>query len=209
MDNRIENVLSKMEWLGHDTFKISSDVVIYTDPYQLKGQLEPADLILITHAHYDHLSMDDINKIKKDSTVVVGTPDCRDDYPDIKTISPGETKEFMGVKIKAVPAYNVDKDFHPEENEWVGYIFEVEGVSIYLAGDTDIISEMEDYECDIALLPVSGTYVMTAEEAIKAAEKINPEVAVPMHYGAIVGDENDAVKFKKGLEGKIKVHIFE
>ncbi len=209
MEDRTKQMLSKMEWLGHDTFKITNDIVIYTDPYQLKGGLEAADLILITHDHFDHLSIEDIEKIKKDDTVIVAPSDCEGKCPEIIAMDIGDTKEVKGIKIEVVPAYNLNKDFHPRENNWVGYIFTIDGVIIYLAGDTDNIPEMEDVECDIALLPVSGTYVMTAAEAVDAALKINPQVAIPMHYGAIVGSFADASKFKKDLEGKIEVHIFE
>ncbi len=209
MEEKIKNVISKMEWLGHDTFKIGDDTVIYTDPYQLEGELEKADLILVTHDHFDHLSLGDIEKIKKDDTAIVGPPDCSEKYPDIIPISVGEEKTIKGIMIKAVPAYNIDKDFHPKGSKWLGYIFTVDDVRIYLAGDTDNIPEMVDFKCDIALLPVSGTYVMTAAEAVDAAFNINPKVVVPMHYGAIVGSKSDAVKFKEALEGKIEVFIFE
>lgn len=209
MDEKIRNVLSKMEWLGHDTFKITDDIVIYTDPYQLEGDLEKADLILVTHSHYDHLSEDDIEKVSKEDTAIVGPPDCSEKCSDLITIRIGEEKTVKGVKIEAVPSYNIGKDFHPKAKGWLGYIFTIDDVRIYLAGDTDNIPEMKDFNVDIALLPVSGTYVMTADEAIDAAIKINPKVAVPMHYGAIVGSKSDAEKFKEALDGKIEVHIFE
>ena len=209
MEDKIKNVLSKMEWLGHDTFKITDDIVIYTDPYQLEGELQKADLILITHDHSDHLSLDDIEKIKKDDTAIVGPPDCGAKCTGLISINVGEEKEVKGIKIKAVPSYNIDKNFHPKEKNWVGYIFTIDDVRLYHAGDTDNIPEMEDFTVDIALLPVSGTYVMNASEAIDAASKINPKLAIPMHYGAIVGSKSDAEKFKKALEGKIEVHIFE
>jgi L-ascorbate metabolism protein UlaG (beta-lactamase superfamily) len=111
------------------------------------------------------------------------------------------------VKVAAVPSYNTDKDFHPKKNSWLGFIVEVEGVKIYHAGDTDFIPEMKGLSVDIALLPVSGTYVMTAEQAVKAALEIKPKLAIPMHYGAIVGDEGDAMRFKKALDGKVDVLI--
>jgi L-ascorbate metabolism protein UlaG (beta-lactamase superfamily) len=209
MEEKIRNILSKMEWLGHDTFKITDDIVIYTDPYQLKGELKEADLILVTHAHYDHLSLEDIEKVSKEDTAIIGPPDCTAKCPDLISIRIGEEKTVKGVKIEAVPSYNIGKDFHPKAKGWLGYIFTIDEVRIYLAGDTDNIPEMEGFNVDIALLPVSGTYVMTAEEAIDAAIKINPKVAIPMHYGAIVGSKADAEKFKEALEGKIEVHIFE
>lgn len=209
MDNKIKNMLNKMEWLGHDTFRFKDDVVIYIDPYELGDSPEKADLILITHDHYDHLSEEDIKKVSKDDTEIVGPPDCREKCRNLTEIEIGQKKNVKGIKIEAVPAYNIDKNFHPQENRWVGYIISIDDVRIYHAGDTDLIDEMESVDCDIALLPVSGTYVMDADEAVKAAKTIDPEIAVPMHYGAIVGDKNDAEKFKEALKGQVEVHIFE
>ncbi|RLF54379.1 MAG: MBL fold metallo-hydrolase, partial [Thermoplasmata archaeon] len=111
------------------------------------------------------------------------------------------------VKIEAVPAYNTDKDFHPGKNGWLGFVVEIDGVRIYHAGDTDFIPEMKGIDVDIALLPVSGTYVMTAEQAVEAAKTIKPKVAIPMHYGAIVGGEKDASSFQKALAGIVEVTI--
>jgi L-ascorbate metabolism protein UlaG (beta-lactamase superfamily) len=205
----VKMMLDQMQWLGHDTFKIESGgKVIYTDPFQLKDGLPKADLILITHEHYDHCSPEDVKKIAKKGTVIVAPGDCEGKLTgSLRTVKPGDRLTEMGIDIEAVPSYNTNKQFHPKFNSWVGYIFTVEGKRIYLAGDTDHIPEMKNFRCDIALLPVSGTYVMTAEEAAKAAEDINPEVAVPMHYASIVGTEDDAEKFKKLYKGK--THVFK
>ncbi len=198
---------SKIHWMGHDCFKITNDKIIYTDPYQLEKE-DKADIILITHSHYDHCSADDVKKIQTADTIIVATEDCKKNLTGtIKVVKPGDKLEVKGIKIEAVPAYNIGKKFHPKENNWVGYIFEVNGERIYLAGDTDYIPEMKTFKVDIALLPVSGTYVMTAEEAIKAALDIKPKIAIPMHYGAIVGSISDAEKFEKELKGKIEVKI--
>ena len=124
-------------------------------------------------------------------------------------MKPGESLDVDGLKIESVPSYNKDKDFHPKKNGWLGFIVETEGVRIYHAGDTDRIPEMKDFEVDIALIPVSGTYVMTAEQGVRAALDIHPKLAIPMHYGNIVGGEEDAIQFKKDLEGKIEVLILQ
>jgi L-ascorbate metabolism protein UlaG (beta-lactamase superfamily) len=207
-ETAVEAVLSRTAWLGHDTFQIKThDLVIYTDPYQLLGGV-PADLILITHDHYDHCSPDDVARIQNAGTTIVGPADSAAKFKGkVKTVKPGDRLSVGGIDIEVVPAYNTNKKFHPKANGWVGYVFTVEGVRIYLAGDTDRIPEMKAVRCDIALLPIGGTYTMTAEEAALAAQDIKPKVAVPMHYASIVGTQADAEQFKKGLAGKVPVHV--
>ncbi len=205
----IKAFAEKITWLGHDGFRIDAEKTIYVDPYQIEGG-PVADLILITHEHFDHCSPEDIAKIQGPETVIVTEKDSAKKLTgDVRVLKPGETLDLGDVKIEAVPSYNTDKDFHPKKNGWLGFIVETEGVKVYHAGDADFIPEMKDFEVDIALLPVSGTYVMTADQAVKAALAINPKLAIPMHYGAIVGDEQDALNFKKELEGKVEVSILE
>ena len=205
----INKLVENLTWLGHDGYRIEGDLVIYFDPYEIKGG-KPADLIFITHEHFDHCSPADVAKIKKDDTVIVtDVASAKKLKGDIKTMRPGDNLRVKSVEIQAVPAYNLNKQFHPKDADMLGFVVNIGGVRLYHAGDTDFIPEMREVDTDIALLPVSGTYVMTADEAIQAAEAINPKVAIPMHYGAIVGDKSDAEHFRDQLAGKIEVVILE
>ena len=204
-----KKMIENIHWLGHDTFKITGEKTIYTDPFKIKKR-DNADIILITHEHYDHCSPNDIKKIQGSGTTIVTTPDCAGKLSGkVKTVKPGDRLMVDGIEIEAVTAYNIDKQYHTKNKNWVGYIFTLQGQRIYLAGDTDHIPEMKTFNVDIALLPVSGTYVMNADEAVKAALDIKPKIAVPMHYNSIVGTERDAKRFAKGLEGKIEVKILK
>lgn len=196
-----------IHWMGHDTFRIDAAKVIYIDPYQIVSG-PPADLILITHDHFDHCSPEDVEKIRKSDTVTLTENDSAKKLKgDVRRIRPGESLTVAGVRVEGVPAYNTNKQFHPKANGWLGFIVELDGVRIYHAGDTDFIPEMRDFRVDVALLPVSGTYVMTADEAVQAALAIKPAMAIPMHYGAIVGGQKDAEHFKEALAGKVEVMI--
>ncbi len=191
-------------WLGHDTFRISGEKVVYIDPYKLSVS-DKADIILITHEHFDHCVPEDVAKISTPQTEIVAPAECgaRLKGRTVHTVKPGDKITAKGVAVEAVPAYNINKfrspgqPFHPKADGKVGYIVTVGGRRVYHAGDTDNIPEMANISCDLALLPVSGTYFMTAEEAAQAANTIKPAIAIPMHYGAIVGGESDADRFKK------------
>ena len=203
----IQEMAKKIVWLGHDSFRIDAVKTMYFDPYQISSGPK-ADLVLVTHDHFDHCSPDDVSKIQHSATVIVTDKNSAQKLTgDVRVLSPGESIDVDEVRIEAVPSYNKDKDFHPKKNAWLGFIVEVDGVRLYHAGDTDFIPEMKEFKVDIALLPVSGTYVMTADQAVEAALAIQPKLAIPMHYGAIVGDEGDALDFKKALEGKIEVLV--
>ncbi|MGV1100962.1 MBL fold metallo-hydrolase [Thiovibrio sp. JS02] len=205
----VEKILRNLRWLGHDAFFLAAGGKnIYLDPFQLPDGLPKADIICISHEHYDHCSPADVQKIQQPSTVIVTEPRAAAKLSGrIEALRPGETRTVAGVTIEAVPAYNTNKKFHPEGNRWLGFIITVDGVRLYHAGDTDLIPEMAEVRADIALLPVSGTYVMTAEEAVRAAVTIQPQIAVPMHYAAVVGSVDDAERFAAGLAGRIRVEI--
>lgn len=205
------NLIDKVHWMGHASFLIRDRKVIYFDPYKISTD-HKADIILVSHEHFDHCSPDDIQKIVRPSTVIVTVPGNQSklssvarEIIQIKLVKPGDTLMIQGIGIEVIPAYNVDKSFHPKSNEWVGFLVEVDGERIYHAGDTDLIPEMSSVRCDIALLPVSGTYVMTAEEAAKAAAQIKPKIAIPMHYGDVVGDEGDAKRFQSVCECEARI----
>jgi L-ascorbate metabolism protein UlaG (beta-lactamase superfamily) len=196
------SMTATLHWMGHDTFRVDGPPVVYVDPFQLPAGAPPADLILITHDHFDHCSLEDVKAIRGAITVVVAPRAAAAKLPGpVQVIAPGEARTFAGAAVKAVPAYNTDKKFHPKSAGMVGYVFTVAGTTYYHAGDTDHIPEMAGLAPDVALLPVSGTYVMTAEQAAAAARAIAPRAAVPMHYGAIVGAESDAQRFAVLLEG--------
>ena len=203
----IEALLKKIHWLGHDGFRIDSSKVIYIDPYQMKSTI-PADIILVSHDHFDHCSPEDILEIQTKGTIIITDKASAGKLTgDVRIVKPGDRLTVQGIEIEIVPAYNTNKQFHPKSDGKLGFIITVDGARIYHAGDTDFIPEMKNIKADIALLPVSGTYVMTADEAVQAALAIKPKIAIPMHYGAIVGAESDARCFADKLEGQVAVKI--
>jgi L-ascorbate metabolism protein UlaG (beta-lactamase superfamily) len=203
----VEDVFKKLSWLGHDGFLYQNKKIIYFDPFQIAGG-PVADIILISHDHFDHCSPDDVKKIQTKDTIIVTEADSAKKLTGkIEVIKPGETKTIAGVTIEAVPSYNTNKDFHVKAKGWLGFILTLEGVRVYHPGDTDFIPEMNTLQVDIAFLPVSGTYVMGAQEAVEAAKVLKPKIAIPMHYGAIVGTEEDAKTFAELLKGTVDVRI--
>ena len=199
----------EIHWLGHDGYKltVNDKMNIYIDPYQLSTthhNKKDADIVLISHNHYDHLSLDDLKHVVGNNTIIVAATECIEQLKNVKpaetrVVAPGDKTTVHDIPIEIVAAYNTDKHFHPKADGKVGFIITLNEMRIYHTGDTDDIPEMSATEPDIALVPVSGTYVMTAEEAAKAVnEKIKPKkLAIPMHYGSIVGSEEDAAKFKE------------
>lgn len=203
----LDETLKKIHWLGHDTILLEGTSVVCFDPYQLKGE-HLADLVLISHEHFDHCSPDDVAKTRKAETVILTeAASAKKLTGDVRVVGPGDRVEVKGVVVEVHPAYNTNKDFHPKKAGMLSFVVTLDGVRYYHAGDTDFIPEMKDIEVDVAFLPVSGTYVMTAEEAVEAARAVKPKVAIPMHYGSIVGSQDDAMRFKAALEGEMKVVI--
>lgn len=194
--------------MNHDTFKIvGENNVIYTDPYEIEEQVEKADFVTVSHSHLDHLSIDDIKKVIKGNTIILASKNCQDKLKelkaDIKYLISREKVEFGQISFFAVPAYNINKfralgqPFHPRQQNGVGLIISIGKYKIYHAGDTDNIPEASNFgQVNIALLPVSGTYVMTADEAVEMVKVLKPKVAIPMHYGSIIGTQEDAKRFK-------------
>jgi L-ascorbate metabolism protein UlaG (beta-lactamase superfamily) len=201
----MKSVLEQIHWLAHASFRIDADeLTIYIDPWQLGDDAPPADLILITHDHSDHCSPDDVTKIQNDETVIVTIAAAAAKLQgDIKVVQPGDNLTVKGFQIEAVPAYNLTKfrspgnPFHPKGAGHVGFIVTIAGQRVYHTGDADVLPEMESLEVDIALLPVSGTYVMTAEEAAEAAGILQPKVAIPMHVGRGIGGLEMTEQFKQ------------
>jgi L-ascorbate metabolism protein UlaG (beta-lactamase superfamily) len=197
-------MIENIHWLGHDSFRLDGSSTVYIDPWKLSAGAPRADLVLITHDHYDHFSPDDIMRVAAPRTTLIGPASVTAQIDGVAavTLSAGEKATVGGVTVTAVAAYNLDKFrqpgqvFHPRAAGGLGYIVELDGRRIYHAGDTDAIPEMRDVRCDVALLPVSGTYVMTAEEAAEACRMISAAAVVPMHFGDIVGTANDAARFE-------------
>ena len=207
-------MLQDIEVLCHSSIKINKEKVIYIDPFKIEKDYNDADIIFITHDHYDHYSEEDIDKIKKNDTVIIApeelltkllrkgfTKDC------IVTVEPN--KEYMVEKIKfeTIPAYNINKQFHPKENGWVGYIIELNNIKYYIAGDTDITEENKKVKCDVVFVPVGGTYTMDFKEAANLINEIQPKIAVPIHYGSVVGTNQDAIDFSKLIHPEIECKI--
>ncbi|MGD1995513.1 MAG: MBL fold metallo-hydrolase [Anaerolineae bacterium] len=204
-----EELVSKLHWLGHDSFRLDGPPVIYFDPWKLRGQPPLADLVLVSHEHFDHCSPDDVNRIRGENTVLIASANAATELPGAQAVRPGDRVAIAGVEVEAVPAYNINKfrspgvPYHPKEAEHVGYVVTVEGTKLYFAGDTDHIPTMAEIDCDVALLPVSGIYVMTAEEAREAAGDLQPQIAVPMHYGADIGTPEDGQRFADLYGGRV------
>ena len=203
-------MLENIEVLYHSSIRINKEKIIYIDPFKIKKNYNDADIIFITHDHYDHYSEEDIDKVINENTTII--------IPDelltkllrkginknaIITVEPNKNYMVQGIKFETISAYNTNKTFHPKENGWVGYIIIINGIRYYIAGDTDITEENRKVKCDVAFVPVGGTYTMSFEEAAQLINEIKPQVAVPIHYGSVVGTKQDAINFIKLLNPTI------
>jgi L-ascorbate metabolism protein UlaG (beta-lactamase superfamily) len=208
----------KVHWLGHDSFVLQGSKTVIIDPFKAKGDYK-ADLLLISHEHSDHLSEDDIRRFANASTVIVAPNICEKPLKaftqEKKFVAPGTKIEMKGISLETVPAYNLNKFrepgkvFHPKADGRVGYVVTLDGVRFYHSGDSDATPEMKSLDVDVAFLPVSGTYVMTAEEASDVAKVMKVDVIVPMHIGSIVGSRADAERFKRLVGSRPRVEILE
>ncbi len=188
--------------------------IIHIDPFMAEQSPEDADIILITHDHHDHFSPADIAKTANKNTTLVVPENMREKAEAVKElvggivcVKPGESYDIHGLEFETVPAYNTIKPFHPKKAGWVGYILKTGGKRVYIAGDTDATEEAKAVKCDIALVPVGGTYTMNAKEAAELINEIKPEIAVPVHYGGIVGGKKDGEEFARAVGGGVKVVI--
>ena len=198
IDNIVVNTQSSI--------RIKLDQILYFDPFKIEDDKHDADIIFITHDHYDHMDIASINKIKNENTIIVAPKSMEEkisalDFKDYIYLSPGEKVNIGNINIKGIPAYNIGKPFHPKSNNWLGYIVSYNDISYYIAGDTDKTTESENIKCDIALIPIGGHYTMNVDEATELLKKINPKVAIPTHYGSIVGNIDAGKKLKNNLVG--------
>ncbi len=186
------------------SIKIILDKIIYFDPFKIENDIHDADIIFITHSHYDHFDLDSINNIKNSETIVVAPASMKEEINSIKFkdyifLNTNEDIEVNGINIKTIPAYNNEKSFHPRENNWLGYVITYNNISYYIAGDTDKTEEAEKVKCDIAFIPIGGYYTMDVIEAVELVKIINPKVVIPIHYGSIIGNREDGLSLKEKL----------
>ena len=204
-------MLENIEVLYHSSIRISKNKAIYIDPFKIDKDYNDADIIFITHDHFDHYSEEDIDKVINENTTIIIpeellTKILRKGINKNAVITVESNKEYMvqGIKFETIPAYNTNKTFHPKENGWVGYIITLDDIRYYIAGDTDITEENRKVKCDVAFVPVGGTYTMNYSEAAELVNIIKPKIAVPIHYGSVVGTKQDATNFIKLLHSSIK-----
>jgi len=193
----------------HSSIKIKGEKTIYIDPFKIQDQINDAHIIFITHNHYDHYSEEDIDKVINKNTIIVApqTIDISYKTNKIVKVEPNKKYEILGIKVETIPAYNINKQFHPKENNWVGYILEIEGTRYYIPGDTDITLENKQVKCDVAFIPIGGRYTTDYKEAAELINFIKPKTVIPMHYACIVGSKEDEVEFIKLLNKHIECKV--
>ena len=206
-------VLECIEVLTHSSIRIGGEKVIYIDPFQIQKEDHDADMVLITHDHGDHFSPDDLKKVVNADTILV-VPELLEErssnlFKDnrVVVVKPNQKLCECGIDIETIPAYNNHKPFHPKKKGWVGYILTIGDTRVYIAGDTDVTLDNQKVKCDIALVPIGGTYTMTAKKAAELINRIRPAIAIPIHYGNIVGKPEDAEVFQKDVETDVRVVI--
>ena len=204
-------MIENIEVLCHSSIKFSKEKIIYFDPFKIKEEYKDADIIFITHSHYDHFSEEDIDKVRKENTVIFITNDLYEKTlnlgfkkENIIIVEPNKEYKIYNIEIKTIPAYNIHKKFHLKQSNWVGYIIKIDSITYYIAGDTDITDENKKVKCDVAFVPVGGTYTMNFKEASDLINIIKPKIAIPIHYGNIVGLKQDAIEFTKLLNKEIE-----
>ena len=207
-------MLENIEVLCHSSIKINKGIIIYFDPFKIEKNYNDADIILITHDHYEHYSEEDIDKVIKNNTIIVSPIDLLEKLlnkglkkENIISVKPYEDYNIKNLKFSTIPAYNVNKQFHLRKNNWVGYLIELEGITYYIAGDTDITEDNKKIKCDVAFVPIGGTFTMNYQEASELINTIKPKIVVPIHYGSIVGTKEDAINFKKLINPEIECKI--
>lgn len=207
-------MLQEVKLLTHSSIRIARDKIIYIDPFKINKEYKDADFVFCTHSHFDHFSIDDIKKVMCDKTKIVTVPETKTKLlgigfkpEQIIIVKPGSKYNVNGLVFDTVSAYNIKKDYHPKKNNWVGYNIFTGDHWYYIAGDTDNIKEAQKVKCDVAFLPVGGTYTMDYVEAVKLANIIKPKIAIPTHYGSIVGSRDDATMFASNLNPDIDCEI--
>jgi L-ascorbate metabolism protein UlaG (beta-lactamase superfamily) len=199
----------EIQWFAHASFRISDGTnVIYIDPWKIPGSPHDADAIFVSHSHYDHCSRPDVDKVSKPDTMIVAPADTIQKLGATNAITPGESIPIKDITVEAVAAYNIGKTFHPRGHNWCGAVITIAGRRVYYAGDTDLIPQMSDLkDVDLALLPVGGTYTMSAQDAAAAAKAIGCKAAIPYHWGDVIGSEADAQAFARAAS--CKVHVLQ